>query len=173
MRFSPLSARLSCLLIVLALVAVVGCGPSDAKMTGKVTYKGEALKGGTVTLIPKGTGQTFSTRIEEDGSYNFDQIKSGTYKVCVETDSLKPPPASKGPSYFGKQLGVKDKSKIKNTPPKGVTPPEGYLMSTPFSGASENDKRYVAIPKEYGDAGTTTLTVDVKGGSQQHDIPLG
>jgi Carboxypeptidase regulatory-like domain len=171
MRLPLFIARSTCLVIALAAVGVVGCS-SNAKLTGKVTYKGTPLKGGTVTLIPVGSGVTFSTMIEPDGTYTFDQMRSGKYKVCVETESLKPAPAAEGPTYGGKSRTM-DKSKIKNTPPPGAHMPEGYAMADPFnSGPSEASKRYVAIPPEYSAPGTTTLEVEVKGGSQQHDIPL-
>jgi hypothetical protein len=178
MRFSAYSVRLGSLLVGLSLVAVVGCGPSVAKISGKVTYKGDNLKGGTVSLIPVGEGQTYSTRINEDGTYSFDQILSGKYKVCVETMSLKAGGgAAAGPMYGGKAASSKggiDKSKIKNEPPPGAQMPvEGYRVAEAFGGsADERAKRYVAIPPEFGNTDTTPLTVDVKGGTQTHDIPL-
>ncbi|HKB01358.1 MAG TPA: carboxypeptidase-like regulatory domain-containing protein [Gemmataceae bacterium] len=175
MRLPLVIVRLACLLVAVAVVAVVGCGPSNAKLTGKVTYKGTPLKGGTVTLVPPDGGTTFSATIQEDGTYNFDQVKTGTYKVCVETESLKPPVTAKHSYYDKKGPGARDKSKIKNEPPKGAQIPEGYKMTDPFSGNNaDREKRYVAIPADYGDLGKTSLTVEVKGGSQpqQYDIPL-
>jgi hypothetical protein len=160
------------LLIGLGLVAATGCGPSTAKLSGKVTYKGTALKGGTVTFIPDGSGETFSTTIQEDGSYAFQQIKTGKYKVCVDTASVKPGGATTGPAYAGKAAGAVDKSKIKNTPPPDANVPEGYRTVDPFSGAAEAAKRYTPIPPEYGKPETTKLTYEVKGGAQQYDIPL-
>jgi Carboxypeptidase regulatory-like domain len=173
MRLPLFIARSACIVVALTAVGVVGCGSSNAKLTGKVTYKDTPLKGGTVTLVPVGSGVTFSTLINADGTYSFDQVRSGKYKVCVETESLKPAAAAQGPTYGGKTSRFNDKSKIKNAPPPGAQVPEGYAMADPFnSGPSEASKRYVAIPPEYSAPGTTTLEVEVKGGSQQHDIPL-
>lgn len=175
MRCSVLTARLTTLVIGLVLVAAAGCGPSNAKLSGKVTYKGTPLKGGTVTFIPQGGGQTFSTTIDENGTYTFQQIHTGKYKVCVETESLKPAAAKAGAAYGGARSsgpGAADKSKIKNEPPPGAQVPEGYRTVNPFSGAAEGMKRYVAIPPEYAKPESTKLSYEVKGGAQQYDIPL-
>ena len=173
MRFSHAPVRAACLVAGLALAAA-GCGPSSGQLTGKVTYQGNALKGGTVTLIPADSGPTFSTKIEEDGTYKFEQrVPTGKYKVCVETESLRPARTSQGPSYAGRPGGGADRSKIKNQPPKGAELPEGYRPADPFGGgAAEAAKRYVPIPDKYANPGETPLTVDVKGGAQAHDIPL-
>jgi hypothetical protein len=164
-------------MIGLSLVAVVGCGPAKGSLSGKVTYQGKDLKGGSVSLIPvAGDGQSYSTKINEDGTYSFDQILSGKYKVCVETTSLKGATsgAAAGPTYGGKPAsGAKEKSKIKNKLPEGVQPPtEGYRVAEAFGGGTEAASRYVAIPPEFGDPSSTPLTVEVKGGSQTHDITL-
>jgi len=172
MRCSVVTARLSCVLICLGLVAATGCGPSAAKLSGKVTYKGTTLNGGTVTFIPEGRGETFSAKIQDDGTYAFEHIRTGKYKVCVDTAAVKPSGASSGPAYGGKGAGAVDKSKIKNTPPPGAIVPEGYRPVDPFSGAAEAAKRYTPIPPEYGKPETTKLTYEVKGGAQQFDIPL-
>jgi Carboxypeptidase regulatory-like domain len=174
MRLSPFSARVTSLLIVLALV--VGCAPSDGKLTGKVTVNGTPLKGGTVTLIPVGTGTSFSTIINQDGVYTFDQVKSGKYKVCVETASLKGRTGGAAAAYGGKSGGGAPKVKPKNVPPEGAKlPSDGYVMADPSgAAAAERAKLYVPIPPQYSDPDQTPLIVEVKGGlqAQQHDIPL-
>ena len=176
MRLPLVFVRLVCLAVAAAAVAFVGCGPSNAKLTGKVTYKGAPLKGGTVTLVPPDGGTAFSATIKEDGTYNFEEVKTGTYKVCVETESLKPGAGQPKHSYAGKGGAVgKDKSKMKNVPPPGAQVPEGYQVADPVAGnEAEKEKRYVAIPAEYGQPDKTTLKVEVKGGAQpqQFDIPL-
>jgi len=165
--------RIAALVVGLAVTAIVGCGPSFGSLAGKVTYSGQPLKGGTVTLIPDGSsGTTFSATIGEDGTYKFDSVQSGKYKVCVETESLKPGAQQRGPVYNGKALS-QGKGKVKNEPPPGAKLPEGYKMGTPSSG-EEASKHYVQIPAAYGSPDSTTLSVEVKGGlgTQTYDIPL-
>ena len=167
MRRTVLWSRGLALAVGLALVAATGCGPSTATLSGKVSYKGAALKGGNVTLIPSdGSGETFSAAIQEDGSYKFEQLKTGKYKVVVETDSLKPQPKFGGP---------KISKNLKNEPPPGANiPPEAnYKMAPPANQvAAENAKRYVKIPANYADPDQSGLSVEVKGGSNNHDITL-
>ena len=165
MRQSVRPIRLMFAPVALALVAAVGCGGSPATLTGKVTYNGKNLKGGNVTLVPEGGGASFTGPIQEDGTYTI-QARSGSYKVCVETSSLKPP-ASQGPMY-----GRQKPKNVKNQPPPGANVPEGYQMADPNAVKAENARRYVEIPDTYAKPETTPLTVDVKGGPQTHDIPL-
>jgi hypothetical protein len=172
MRWSVLTARLMCLLIVLGLVAATGCGPSAAKLSGTVTYKGTALKGGSVTFVPEGSGETFSAKIQEDGTYAIEHIRTGKYKVCVETNSMKPGGASAAAAYGGKATAAQDRSKIKNVVPPDAKLPEGYHPVNPFSNPADTAQRYVPIPPEYGQPDKTKLSYEVKGGAQQYDIPL-
>jgi hypothetical protein len=100
--------------------------------------------------------QTFSVAIAEDGTYNVPAITAGTYKVCVETASLRPGQSmmtTKPPS------GVKNQADI----------PAGG--SSPKSDKSHAD-RYVMIPFHYAQPDTTDLTYEVKSGSQTYNIEL-
>jgi hypothetical protein len=166
--------RLFALVVGLAMMALMGCAPSTGTVSGKVTYNGAPLKGGTVALIPEGTGMSFSTTINEDGTYSIPQVEGGKYKVCVETETLKPGATQRGPTYGGKSLsqkmGGKDLKDIKNAPPPDAKLPEGYKMTGPGD-ALEMAKRYVQIPATYGQPDTTTLHVEVRGNTT-YDIPL-
>ena len=92
------------ILLAIGLLGATGCGASVGSVTGLVTYNGGPLKGGSVTLIPMdGSGESFSGQIQEDGKYTIERIKSGKYKVCVETSSLKP--AAQGMGSYGGAKG--------------------------------------------------------------------
>jgi hypothetical protein len=158
-------ARLLALSVGLALFAAVGCGGSEGTLSGKVTYNGANLKGGTVLLVAEQGNDTFTGSIQEDGTYIIPHVRSGKYKVCVETASLKGPSGPAG----GYNMGPKGPAgKPKNEAPKGANVPEGYRMSDPAA----NKARFVEIPGTYGDPAQTSLRVEVKGGQQTHDIPL-
>ena len=153
----------------LCLLAATGCSSSGA-VAGKITYKGAVLKGGSISLIPEGGGQTVSAPIKEDGTYTFLNVRTGKYKVCVETSSLKPPAASGG---YGKKVNPPN-PKMSSGPPPG-TPglPEGYAPSNPAEAARQTSgRRYVPIPPEYESPETTPLKLEVTGGGQPHDISL-
>jgi hypothetical protein len=138
-------------------------------VSGKVTYKGQPLKGGYVAFINSSGGQTFSAPIQEDGSYQIPKITGGSYKVTVETESLKPQ---------GETKGVPFKGVSKEGPPKEYLPPKwklpvnpadyGYKMATP---GGQLD-RYVPIPRKYADPEQSGLKFDFRGGNQTYDINL-
>jgi hypothetical protein len=129
---------------------LAGCGgSSQSTVTGKVSYKGQPLKGGTVTIIPQ-SGGIASTTIGEDGSYKIDKVPTGPAKVTVDTKSLRP--ASKNQSF-----GPYAKA------PKDITTP-GNQQGDP--------SRYVQIPDQYADPDSSDLTLTVKKGAQQFDIDL-
>ena len=97
-RFSALGL---CLGLMFPLLSS-GCGadpskPALGKVTGKVTYKGEPLKRGSVTFTPdaaKGgsTGQNALGQIESDGSYELTTFNTGDgailgqHVVTVQSD---------------------------------------------------------------------------------------
>ncbi len=131
----------------LALLSLIGCG-GQAKVTGKVTMKGTPLNGGQLLLTVNNQPQT--TVIQPDGSYTFEKIPVGTYKVGVITVPPKPPP---GPAP--KEMKM-DASKMGG--PAGAVPDPGVKL--------------MPIPAKYNDPETSGLTLTVKSGQHKQDIPL-
>jgi len=146
--------RWSRLLILPALLAVCGCGNQTATVTGKVTYNGRLLKGGSVTYVSTEGKPSISGSISEDGSYTLVKVPVGLVKICVDTESLNPANIPKAPMKYG--------------PPAGQSAPEGFSSGD----ADTAKKRFVKIPETYGKEETTTLTYSVTPGDQQHDIDL-
>ncbi|OWK39752.1 hypothetical protein [Fimbriiglobus ruber] len=140
-------------------------------MSGKVTYKGVSLKGGNVVFVSTDGGRSVSSSIAEDGSYSGKDIDTGTYKVCVETKSLKPPDGwGRGAMMGGSsgRPGGADKPLD-----AGTAVPPGYTPSSPGAAvAARNAKRYVMIPDEYGDSTKTTLSIAIQQGAQTYDIDI-
>jgi hypothetical protein len=135
-----------------ALVLLSGCGNPTGNVTGKVTYKGQALKGGNITYVSTEGRASVSGSIKEDGSYTLEKVPAGAVKICVDTSSLKP----------------NNNKNFKYAPPAGQQAPEGFQ-----SGDSEgNAKRYTPIPPMYAKPDTTDLSYTVVAGDQTHDIEL-
>jgi hypothetical protein len=140
------------LLILTGGLTLVGCGrSSQATVTGKVTYKGQPLKGGSISLISDAGGVVKST-IEEDGSYKITKAPLGSAKVTVDTKGLRPvnQKAVKGPYANAK------------------APPEVLPKSAKGGDASH----YVAIPPRYADPEKSGLSVEVKKGKNEQNIDL-
>ncbi len=156
MRASPrhVSRLLAVLAAFAAALVVTGCGNPVGSVSGKVTYKGTALKGGNV-VFAKANGQNEWAEIQEDGSYKFDKIPAGPVKVAVVTSSLKPP----------RQLPGQGQARANNPPPGQENPNKS-------ESAADRAKRYVAIPDKYEDPKTSGKEYTVKSGNQTYDITL-
>jgi hypothetical protein len=137
--------------VLLVLIGLSGCGSSTATVSGKVSYKGNPLKGGNITFASAEGKPSVSTSIDENGTYTC-KAPTGKVKVSVETASLKPAMAGgKAPKY---------------SPPAGQTSP--YQSGD----TSDLSKRYTEIPETYSDPEKSGLSYEIKGGSQTIDIEL-
>lgn len=170
------------LILVALLVSLPACGPRSGSLSGKVTYKGEPLKGGTVTFLGP---YTYSAEIKLDGSYEVPKMYSGSYRIGVETESIRGESdavgpyasgaATKGPP--GMKLPVKGGQIPKDaaTPPTSKLPvdPSAFGYSQPKASAETDIKsRFVRIPKKYADPNESGLTYEFPGGTQTHNIDL-
>ena len=93
MRLSrkPLLFRGGLMIALLSgVLLVAGCGGSTGNVSGKVTYKGAALKGGTIGFVDS-SGRVMGAALEGDGTYKIKNLPTGEYKVTVETASVRPP----------------------------------------------------------------------------------
>jgi hypothetical protein len=102
--FFQASSRLSGgLIVVLLFVVSAGCsqGPATGKVKGKVTFKGQPVKEGTVTFLNLKEGGAAEATIGADGAYAVQNgVAVGDYVVevkplmhIVDTDPGKSPPA--------------------------------------------------------------------------------
>lgn len=139
--------RPAAVLLMLSLLPVLaGCG--SAKVSGKVTYKGEPLHAGTV-LFTAANGWTGTGHINEDGSYSIANVPPGPAKVAVDV------PVGKG-----------------KLPPRGKVqrrPREDAPGAPPTAAPAQ---ALAKIPTKYKEAATSGLTCEVTGGSQTYNIDL-
>ena len=122
-----------------------GCGGGKGDVSGKVTYKGQALASGSVQFMsPAGA---LVADIGTDGTYKVVGVPSGTSKISVSCQD------DDGYMKYMHALAAssKDKSKPK---PKG----------------SPDD--FSKIPAKYNDFEKSGLTCEVKSGPQTFDIEL-
>ena len=90
MPYRPLSSWLSAILFVLVLSAGMYAQGTTSRVTGSITdTAGAAIPGATVSLTNEGTGVTLTTTSSDSGSYLFDLILPGTYRVTVEKSGFK------------------------------------------------------------------------------------
>jgi hypothetical protein len=134
-------------LLLLLVFANSGCGsaPAGSVVNGTVTYKGEPVPAGKVSFYGP-NDQFASVLINEDGSYEAENVPLGAVKVAVSTP-LPPPPeiekaAREGKRRFGK----------------------GNVIQTP--------QRVVSIPSKYSDPGKSGLSLTVTANAQVFNIEL-
>lgn len=146
----------------LALIAV-GCGSGQGTVSGKVSYQGKDVPGGTVFILPS-KGGSVSGAIKEDGTYSIAKVPSGPAKVTVETESVKPasaaPAQARGDASFYSKMPK---------PPADLA--KGDVTIGP-SLSRGDAKRYVPIPAKYNDPDQSGLSLTVKGGKNSFDIDL-
>lgn len=123
-------------LVAAAAVALVGCSKKDgATVHGTVTYKGVALKTGTITFYG-GNNEVASAAIQPDGSYTCTGVPAGEVKVTVEQFGAGLPGGSKAGA-----TGMPGGSTLpgKGSLP-GAAPPGGGGLISPGSKAMEKTK---------------------------------
>jgi hypothetical protein len=136
---------------ILTMVSATGCGNPLGTVTGKVYYKNEPLKGGTVVFVTVDGKTGGRSDIAEDGSYSIADLPVGEVRIAVETRSLKPNP-----------LRVREAGTMpKNAPSEAA----GYR-------AHPNPDRYVAIPDRYAEIESSELLYTVIAGKQEYRIDL-
>ena len=95
---------------------LAGCGAGEVKpptspVTGKVTYKGEAVKTGTVTFLPV-KGSSTTAEIKPDGTYSMNAAQGASQVTIVSMEPEAPgaggnpgqrkaPPKSLVPEAYG------------------------------------------------------------------------
>jgi hypothetical protein len=140
----------------IALLPLLGCGEDDGigqrySVSGKVTYKGEPLKGGNVAFLPDGEGGSgrAASGVIKDGYYSMttststpgDGVLPGKYKVGINANYTDMSEAAKQPG--------------------GIY--QGNRLAGP---------RIKVIPEKYTNPATSGLTFEVKPTSSTFDIDL-
>lgn len=101
--------------IALSLVFLTGCS-KKASVTGKVTFGGTAVKGGSLVFAPVGGGAPPATvAIASDGGFNASGVQPGKNKVIYNA-----PPAEFPAGYTPKP-----------SEPAPMSPYTGMVVKTP------------------------------------------
>jgi hypothetical protein len=149
-----LALSIGALLAVAVLASGCGGGGGNASLSGKVTYKGQPLHIGRVTLVWS-TGkndkngrpiiESAFSPISKEGTYHMEKLQGGA-KAQVAIESVAP----------------------------AVTNP---LDTSQVVSEEEKKRRYekagfVPIPEKYAKVQTSGLSIELKGGANQKDFDL-
>jgi hypothetical protein len=143
---------------VLVLFAVclseTGCskkvGGASATISGKVTYKGRPLTGGTMFLWSK-EDVKFPVDIDGLGNFSMTDVPVGEATVTFDTD------------------WVKGREKSAGTSGKGIGGPVAFGGKSAPAAAP---LKYVKLPAKYTNRNQSKLTWDIKPGAQSKDFEL-
>jgi hypothetical protein len=145
---------------------MVGCGPSQGKVTGQVMYDGKPLPGGRVLFQPVQEGlNSVSATLDEQGHFEV-VLPGGEVKVSVNNQELMPHPevpTGIPPGLPAKARAAMEKA-LKEHPKAQAGTGGVYTHKIPG--------KYVEIPKRYSDVGTSGLNFTVQRGDQTHNIEL-
>jgi hypothetical protein len=144
--------------LFLSLLMLIGCSSKDKNLSlsGKVTYKGEPVTGGSLSLIPTdGKTPPVNTKINGDGTYMIVPPALGKLNVTVETESIR---------------GMKSGGPVYANVPKG---PNGEDMSDKLPKRdAASQQNYKPIPPKYSQAATSGLSVDIHSGKNEKTFDL-
>ncbi len=144
----------------LLLAPVAGCS-SHGTVSGKITYQGEPLRGGTVVFTSGGGKVTRSAEVGPDGSYIVADVPTGEARITVDTRFAQPPPwmeSGRGPPR-------------PMQPPPDVQLPPGAENNTIYK-PKPRSAYAQKIPEEFGDPDKSGLSYAVTAGPQTHDLDL-
>lgn len=162
-----------CLLPLSLFVLAAGCGRSGT-VSGKVYYKGEVLKSGTVGFFPEGQGGSFSSPIGPDGSYSIAKLPAGPAKITVLSAASGPPSGLKGGGGKGGKKGPQTGGQ--NVAKKGMEQQSSMLKKKenipPGAPVGDASSGGVDLPPKYSDPQKSGLQVEVTGGKQNFDIKM-
>src|SRR5438132_8374938 len=142
---------------VLILALASGCGAKSqapAKLSGKVTYKGEALPAGMIVFHSQEDKGSYQAQLQPDGTFEIVDIPFGKMIVTVDTEFLNP--AKKVPAYPGSggKAGEDDERVAAERKMGAKIAPKGSA------------KNYRKIPSKYADPKTSPLVVTLEDGRQ-------
>jgi hypothetical protein len=145
---------LVCVVLVLVIGGVSGCGQRTGTVYGTVTYKGQPLTAGTVSFFGA-DNSVKNAAIGSDGSYRITNAPVGPVKIAVAT-----PPAHKvptGPRMAPSQMG---------------NPAVGDAGDPKPADKGDASAPREKIPDHYRDPDKSNLRHDVEPGEHPHDILL-
>jgi hypothetical protein len=168
------------------VAAVLGCGEGSqnpARITGKVTYKGQPLKAANLTFYHDEKGM-YSATLDREGKYELKDAPVGQMTVVLDTELYNPDrkqqvygeagggtggrrPGSGGGTSGGNKSHVKESQKAAGERQSQAQASGGGQMSV-----EEKKELYVKLPSKYTEKSTTDLKFEAKSGNNTYDIDL-
>jgi hypothetical protein len=144
---------------------LLGCGAKTANVHGKVFFKNQPVTGGQLTFysVDDPKVNPAIAIINEDGTYNVDDVHVGRVTATVDTRGLNP-----------------DNKKRKKSGPMrpNAAMPEDVRKKIEERDAKANASRpklsgkYIAIPEKFTDSEKSGLSYDIRSGTNEITVEL-
>jgi hypothetical protein len=141
-------------LVLPAILFSLGCGGPKGDVSGKVTYQGKPLLGGTVTFFAADNKVVGSSPISADGDYSIAKVPTGEVKITVSAPPFVIGGPNAPPPFMGKATGKPNPQLTKERAMKSQSLPR------------------VQIPGKYKIPEQSGLTYTVQSGKQEYSIDL-
>jgi hypothetical protein len=152
--------------VLAILLMLVGCGPGEGKVSGRVLFNGAPLPGGIVTFVPSAADRNHAlATLDEQGNFEA-VVPGGEVQVSVDNRQLQP----REPPFRGMPPGVPGGVAQKIAEAKRQAAPK--TAGTANMASQKIPGKYVEIPARYYDIKTSNLKFTVQRGNQTHDIEL-
>jgi hypothetical protein len=135
-----------------ACLVVMGCAARTSEIAGEVTYHGQPLTRGTVTVFCQ-DGRIYASLIDQEGRYRITGVPAGTHRLGVRTHPVIP-------NGFARPQQL---------PPTKDAPQ--LLDPRAIKSPAERDA-HVPIPERYSDPDQSGLSCTAARGQQTYDIHL-
>jgi hypothetical protein len=149
------------LVLPVVILFSLGCAKPTGDISGKVTYQGKPVAGGTITFLDAENKQVGSAILGADGEYSLLKVPAGPVKITVTT----PTAPSVGRRSQDSSSQDKPDRRVK-TPPPEANP------NAPKWTGGPNKLRLVNVPAKYSKPDQSGLTYTVQPGQQEHNIDL-
>jgi hypothetical protein len=153
--------RLMARVLPVVVLFSLGCGKPTGDISGKVTYQGKPVSGGTITFLDADKRQVGSAILGADGEYSLIKVPAGPVKITVTTPTAP---------TVGRRS--QDSSSQDKPDPRAKTPPPEVNPNAPKWKGGVNKLRIVSVPAKYHTPEQSGLTYTVQPGSQEHNIDL-
>ena len=101
-------------IVLIGILVLTGCNTSKAAkgtLSGTVTYKGQAVNGGSLFLYDSSGQEVATIPLDQQGIFRSSDVPAGDFKVVIE-----PSPGFTGPSAKGLSPAMQEKANQQNQP---------------------------------------------------------
>jgi hypothetical protein len=153
--------RMGLVLSVILLISF-GCGKPTGDISGKVTYQGKPVSGGSIIFFDAENLQVGSGALGLDGEYSVFKVPAGPMKIAVSAPTALP---------RRRQKDSRSSSLATEKAPEGANP-KAPKWNGGGAAPGARSRVDVVIPAKYTRPDQSGVTYTVQPGQQEHNIDL-